>query len=112
MSHTIYQVDAFAHAPFTGNPAGVMLVEGAISDERMQALAMEMNLSETAFVFAGEDAFRIRFFTPLREVPLCGHATLASAHILYEKGVVARDADIHVRTLGGDLHVQHRGGAS
>jgi PhzF family phenazine biosynthesis protein len=110
MSHTIYQVDAFAHAPFTGNPAGVMLVDGAISDERMQALAMEMNLSETAFVFTEEGAFRIRFFTPLREVPLCGHATLASAHILYEKGVVDRDADIHVRTLGGDLHVQHRGG--
>jgi PhzF family phenazine biosynthesis protein len=109
MSHTIYQVDAFARAPFTGNPAGVMLVDGPVPDERMQALAMEMNLSETAFVLPEEDAFRIRFFTPTSEVPLCGHATLASAHILYEQGVVALDQAIHIRTLGGDLVVQRNG---
>ena len=81
----IYQVDAFTSEPFRGNPAGVCLLPEAAPEDWMQAVAAEMNLSETAFVVPRADgAFDLRWFTPAAEVELCGHATLATSHILWE----------------------------
>ncbi len=79
----IYQIDAFADRPFTGNPAAVMPLRQWFSDEAMQAVAQENNLSETAFFVPEGDGFRIRWFTPGGEIDLCGHATLASAFVLF-----------------------------
>ena len=90
----IYQVDAFTNKRFKGNPAAVMIVSTMPSDEYMQNIAKEMNLSETAFVCPIEGAFRIRYFTPICEIQLAGHPTLASAHILYENGLVQHSAPI------------------
>ena len=81
----IYQVDAFTDTLFEGNPAAVILCENALSDAVMQSIAAENNLSETAFVMGNLDSLSIRWFTPTVEVDLCGHATLAAAHILFEK---------------------------
>lgn len=89
MKKTIFQVDAFTEEAFKGNPAGVMILEKNLSSELMQNIASEMNLSETAFVNISKTPFEIRYYTPTVEIPLCGHATLASAHILYESGIVA-----------------------
>lgn len=86
MSNVIYQVDAFAERPFTGNPAGVCVLERAVEETYMQAVASEMNVAETAFLVRRDDgAYDLRWFTPTVEVDLCGHATLASAHILWEE---------------------------
>ena len=101
----IYQVDAFCDQPFKGNPAGVMILETAMASGRMQNIAMEMNLAETAFVVQESDHFSIRYFTPTTEVPLCGHATLASAHILYELGLVPQNEKINFKAEGGDLTI-------
>jgi len=84
MRQKIYQVDAFSQEPFKGNPAAVCVLEQWLSEEKMQLIAMENNLSETAFVVPMGDEYEIRWFTPLVEVDLCGHATLASAHVLFE----------------------------
>ena len=80
----IVQIDAFAERAFEGNPAAVCLLAEFPSDEWMQAVAREMNLSETAFLRPVEKGFELRWFTPAVEVDLCGHATLASAHVLFE----------------------------
>lgn len=101
----IFQVDAFTDRIFKGNPAGVMLLKESLSEESMRDIAMEMNLSETAFVQRQGTEFDIRYFTPLREVPLCGHATLGSAHILYEQGIVGISDKIRFRAPGGTLSV-------
>lgn len=93
-NNKIYQVDAFTNAIFKGNPAAVMITDIMPSDSFMQNLAMEMNLSETAFVVPQIDSFRIRYFTPKAEIPVAGHPTLASAHILYEIGLVADSEEI------------------
>jgi PhzF family phenazine biosynthesis protein len=82
----IYQIDAFTSVPFKGNPAGVCLLQKSMPDEWMQCVAMEMNLSETAFLLPEGEGYRLRWFTPAVEVDLCGHATLASAHVLAETG--------------------------
>lgn len=89
MTHTIYQVDSFTREAFKGNPAGVMILESELPEKLMQQIAAEMNLAETAFVSPSEEVdYNIRFFTPTTEVTICGHATLAAAHILYsEKGL-------------------------
>lgn len=84
MKLSMYQVDAFAERVFTGNPAAVVPLESWPSDDVLQAIAMENNLSETAFYVADGDQFRLRWFTPNAEVDLCGHATLAAAHVLFE----------------------------
>lgn len=84
MQLTIYQVDAFASAVCEGNPAAVCPLDEWISDELMQQIAMENNLSETAFFVKNDDSYDLRWFTPTTEVDLCGHATLASAHVLFE----------------------------
>jgi predicted PhzF superfamily epimerase YddE/YHI9 len=102
---TIFQVDSFADYPFKGNPAGVMIVDSHTKTSWMQNIAMEMNLSETAFIIQGENDFLISFFTPLREELLCGHATLASAHILYETGIVDEEVPIKFKAKGGELLV-------
>ena len=86
MEIQIYQVDAFADQPFRGNPAAVCLLTEPMAAEWMQAVAAEMNLSETAFLQREDAGFRLRWFTPAVEVDLCGHATLASAHVLWEAG--------------------------
>ncbi len=88
MGRKIYQVDAFTDSPFKGNPAGVCLLDHTVPDEWMKNVASEMNLSETAFLYPEDDGFRLRWFTPKVEVDLCGHATLASAHILWEKKIL------------------------
>ncbi len=107
---SIFQVDAFTEEPFTGNPAGVVVVSGDITTERMQQLAMEMNLSETAFIFPQHgNLFNIHYFTPAKEVDLCGHATLASTHILYETGRVDPGSQIEFKAKGADLTVSKSG---
>ena len=103
MEKIIYQVDAFTDKPFKGNPAGVMFSNEAMAPELMQNIAMEMNLSETAFIIPDGDNFQIRYFTPAKEVPLCGHATLASAHIIYELGMKKLHESIFFKAKGGDL---------
>jgi len=97
-------VDAFTGRPFRGNPAGVCVSDVALSERWMQSFAAEINLSETAFVVReGDQPFPLRWFTPTAEVELCGHATLASAHILWESDAVARDLPIRFSTLSGIL---------
>ena len=84
MKSKIFQVDAFASAVFEGNPAAVVPLEAWLADPLLQAIAAENNLSETAFFVPAADGFRLRWFTPNSEVDLCGHATLAAAHVLFE----------------------------
>lgn len=107
MTHPIAIVDAFTCGPFTGNPAAVCLVEEEPDASWMQAVAGEMNLSETVFVRAQGDGFALRYYTPTVEVPLCGHATLAAAHLLWERGVA--DGPIAFRTAGGELGAARHG---
>ena len=96
-------VDAFTDRPFAGNPAAVCLLQEAAEDGWMQAVAREMNLSETAFLVPEADAFRLRWFTPAAEVDLCGHATLASAHWLWESGAAPESKAITFETRSGKL---------
>src|SRR5712692_517304 len=86
MNLPIVQVDAFTSEPFAGNPAAVCILPEARASAWMQNVAREMNLSETAFLHQREDGFDLRWFTPTVEIDLCGHATLASAHVLWETG--------------------------
>jgi len=99
----IYQVDAFADAPFTGNPAAVCLLGQPAEAAWMQSVAAEMNLSETAFLFPENGGYTLRWFTPEVEVDLCGHATLASAHILYETGALSEEEEASFHTARGLL---------
>ena len=94
MGVRIYQVDAFTQEPFKGNPAGVCLLAEPGDAAWMQNVAKEMNLSETAFLYGKQGEFLLRWFTPAVEVDLCGHATLASAHILWETGLLGIQFDI------------------
>jgi PhzF family phenazine biosynthesis protein len=98
-----FQVDAFTDRPFAGNPAAVCLLNGEADAAWMQGLAAEMNLSETAFVRRLDNGFGLRWFTPKVEVDLCGHATLASAHILWTEGVVKGAESIRFHTKSGVL---------
>lgn len=99
----IFQVDAFTDEAFKGNPAGVCILDQIKSDSWMQSLANEMNLSETAFLSRNNDVFDLRWFTPKTEVTLCGHATLASAHILWEERLIASDREAIFHTKSGLL---------
>ncbi|PSQ67754.1 MAG: hypothetical protein BRD25_01115, partial [Bacteroidetes bacterium QH_1_61_8] len=100
MSVPFYQVDSFTTTPRTGNPAAVCVLSTARDADWMQAVAAEMNLSETAFVRPQADGtYRLRWFTPTAEVDLCGHATLASAHVLWSDGFLAPDAEARFDTL-------------
>lgn len=100
---TMLQIDAFTAVPFAGNPAGVCFLDRERPDSWMQSVAAEMNLSETAFLLPEGDGYRLRWFTPAAEVRLCGHATLASAHALWETGRLNPDAMACFYTLSGLL---------
>jgi len=106
---TILIVDAFAAGPFAGNPAAVCLLTEPQSDQWMQQVAQEMNLSETAFLFPEENGYRLRWFTPAAEIELCGHATLASAHVLWSESLLAPDETARFFTLSGELRASRRG---
>jgi len=106
----ILHIDAFTSEPFKGNPAAVCLLDEPRPTEWMQDVAAEMNLSETAFVVPRQDGgFDLRWFTPKIEVPLCGHATLASAHALWETGRLAQDKEARFHTLSGWLIARRDG---
>ena len=110
MKQIIYQVDAFTDRVFSGNPAAVCVLPSAREEPWMQALAQEMNLSETAFLHPEKDGYRLRWFTPKAEVTLCGHATLASAHVLWETGALDPRATARFHTLSGLLTADRREG--
>ena len=103
MGQKIYQVDAFTDEPFSGNPAGVCILPEPRAEAWMQNVAREMNVSETAFLCEQEDGFDLRWFTPGMEVDLCGHATLASAHILWETSVLSSQEQARFHTRSGLL---------
>ncbi len=109
MGQTIYQVDSFTNKPFAGNPAGVCILPEERDARWMQDVAKEMNLSETAFLVKGNDGYNLRWFTPAVEVELCGHATLASAHILWETGLLQPGEQARFHTLSGLLTADRRG---
>ncbi len=110
MEIPIFQIDAFTSKAFKGNPAAVCLLDEPRPAEWMQSVAAEMNLSETAFVVPRKDGgFDLRWFTPAIEVPLCGHATLASAHALWEAGRLAQDEEARFHTLSGWLVARRNG---
>jgi len=105
MRAPIFQVDAFTQRRFAGNPAAVMLLDEFPADAIMQVVAAENNLAETAFIVAQGDGYRIRWFTPTVEVPLCGHATLASAAVVMEK-VEPHRQSVVFHSLSGPLPVR------
>jgi PhzF family phenazine biosynthesis protein len=109
MGLSITQVDAFADKPFSGNPAAVCLLEQQADEKWMQLIAREMNLSETAFLLQRDGGFDLRWFTPMAEVKLCGHATLASAHMLWEQGHISLDQPARFFTKSGVLTAQKKG---
>lgn len=109
MAQEIFQVDAFTHQPFAGNPAAVCILPQPGDDRWMQNVAREMNLSETAFLHKQVDGFNLRWFTPATEVDLCGHATLASAFVLWEIGYLQPDEQARFHTRSGLLTAKHEG---
>src|SRR5271157_237745 len=108
MALTIFHVDAFTDTVFAGNPAAVCILQEPRSEAWMQRVAQEMNLSETAFLHKREDGYGLRWFTPLVEVDLCGHATLASAHILWKTGRGSPRSALHFYTRSGLLTAVRR----
>lgn len=107
----IWHVDSFTEELFRGNPAAVCLLDKAMNPIWMQAVAAEMNLPETAFLLRQEsNEFSIRWFTPIIEVPLCGHGTLASAHVLWSESIVSGDQPITFRPRHGSLTADRDGG--
>src|ERR671936_1384339 len=103
MGLRIVQVDAFTDTPFAGNPAAVCVLPAPCEAQWMQQVAREMNLSETAFLCRRADGFLLRWFTPAVEVALCGHATLASAHVLWEEQIAPQNDAIRFHTTSGLL---------
>lgn len=103
-----YQIDAFATRAFEGNPAAVCPLESWLDDGILQSIAEENNLSETAFFVPSKKGFELRWFTPVKEVDLCGHATLASAHVIFEILGYTKQA-IAFETRSGDLFVERNG---
>jgi PhzF family phenazine biosynthesis protein len=108
MKIPLYQVDAFTTELFRGNPAAVMLLDFYLSDATLLAIAAENNLSETAFLVKQGDDYRLRWFTPETEVPLCGHATLASAAVVMER-LEPQWSEVRFQTLSGVLTVKRAG---
>lgn len=104
----LFQVDAFTRRRFAGNPAAVCPLDGWLEDDRLQAIAAENNLSETAFLVAREGDYELRWFTPEAEVDLCGHATLASAFVVLRFLEASRDA-VRFHTRSGPLEVERQG---
>ncbi len=112
MGLPLFLVDAFADRPFAGNPAGVCLLSSPLPDDVCQNVAREMNQAETAFLLPEGEVFRLRWFTPEVEVDLCGHATLASAHVLWETGRLAPDEPALFETRSGRLTATRTGSGS
>lgn len=104
------QIDAFTDRPFAGNPAAVCVLPSSRDAAWMQRVAQEMNLAETAFLVHRPDGFDLRWFTPTTEVDLCGHATLASAHALWEDGHLKPEEPAQFHTRSGVLTATHHGG--
>ena len=109
MAQRFSQIDAFTNRPFTGNPAAVCVLPSARDAHWMQQIALEMNLAETAFLVPRPDGFDLRWFTPVAEVDLCGHATLASAHALWEDGHLTSAEEARFHTKSGVLTATRRG---
>lgn len=109
MGQRILQIDAFTNRPFAGNPAAVCVLEAPAETEWMRQVALEMHLSETAFLVKKEDGFDLRWFTPTVEVELCGHATLASAHALWEDGHLKENEAARFFTASGTLTATKQG---
>jgi PhzF family phenazine biosynthesis protein len=107
----IFQVDAFTDSAFAGNPAAVCLLDGPADPRWMQRLAAEMNLAETAFVEPRDGGYLLRWFTPVVEVALCGHATLASAHVLFETRLAAAGEPVTFESASGPLAARLDDGA-
>lgn len=112
MKIPIAVIDAFTDRAFSGNPAGVCLLESELTSDQMQSIAMEMNLSETAFVQKTSQPgfFSLRWFTPTLEIGLCGHATLASSFWMLQSGWTHEGETMHFETLSGELRVKSEGG--
>lgn len=114
MELTVIQVDAFTDRPFAGNPAAVCVTDTPLEASLMQAIAAEMNLSETAFLHplsgekGGEKGYSLRWFTPAVEVDLCGHGTLASAHVLWSEGYLPAEQMAHFSTKSGWLSAKQQ----
>src|ERR1043165_8570896 len=109
MGIRIVQVDAFTNRAFAGNPAAVCVLSHARPDAWMRDVAREMNLSETAFLSPQDGGYNLRWLTPSVEVDLCGHATLASAHVLWQDGHLAADSQARFHTRSGLLTADRRG---
>lgn len=109
MPQVIIQVDAFTHEPFRGNPAAVCVMGAPAEEHWMQAVAQEMNLAETAFLHPEAGGYRLRWFTPTTEVDLCGHATLASAHVLWNEGHLPPAQTARFITRSGWLAAEKKG---
>ena len=109
MGIKIFQVNAFTDKPFSGNPAAVCLLEKEADEIWMQKVASEMNLSETAFLYSVGNIYSLRWFTPAVEVDLCGHATLASAHILWEEGYLNNTQEAQFETKSGPITASKNG---
>jgi PhzF family phenazine biosynthesis protein len=108
---SLYHVDAFTDVPFKGNPAAVCLTDEPRPDSWMSSIAVEMNLSETAFLHKEPNGYGLRWFTPRKEVSLCGHATLASAHILWEEHLASGHEEIAFSTMSGVLSARWSAGS-
>jgi predicted PhzF superfamily epimerase YddE/YHI9 len=109
MSYPLFVVDAFTDKPFGGNPAAVCLLPDWCDDRWLRDVAREMNLSETAFLVKRADSFELRWLTPAVEVELCGHATLASAHVIWQQGLVGLKEAISFSTCSGNLGAVRQG---
>jgi PhzF family phenazine biosynthesis protein len=109
MAFPLFIVDAFTDKPFSGNPAAVCILPSWKAPHWLQSVAAEMNLSETAFLVKQPNGFDLRWFTPKTEVDLCGHATLASAHVLWQQGIASVDEEIRFSTKSGILNADRRG---
>lgn len=109
MPQPIVQVDAFTDRPFAGNPAAVCILQSPREEQWMRDVAAEMNLSETAFLHRRDDGWGLRWFTPAVEVDLCGHATLASAHVLWQDGLLPPDTQARFHTRSGLLTASRQG---
>lgn len=109
MKYDIYQIDAFASTPFKGNPAAVVPLEKWLPDEVMLDIAMENNLAETAYFVKNENGYDLRWFTPSVEMDLCGHATLASAYLIFEH-LGTDQTTLRFQTRSGELTVEKKDG--
>ncbi len=109
MPHEIVQIDAFTAEPYAGNPAAVCLLDAPGDEAWMRKVAREMNLSETAFLYPIEGGYRLRWFTPRAEVDLCGHATLATAHFLFEEGIAPGAEPVRFKTRSGWVSATNAG---